>query len=59
MIEISGRKPENLPPAEDIKEVHKKLKSSHREIRRLDKPASPTRPLPPAQTTETTGEFNK
>jgi DNA-damage-inducible protein D len=26
MIEISGRKPENLPPAEDIKEVHKKIK---------------------------------
>lgn len=38
MIEISGKRPENLPPAEDIKEVHKKLKSSHREITKLDKP---------------------
>ncbi|HVU07313.1 MAG TPA: damage-inducible protein D [Verrucomicrobiae bacterium] len=36
MIEISGKRPEELPPAEDIKEVHKKLKSSHREIRKLD-----------------------
>jgi DNA-damage-inducible protein D len=38
MIEISGKRPEDLPPAEDIKEVHKKLKTSHREIRKLDKP---------------------
>jgi DNA-damage-inducible protein D len=38
MIEISGKRPENLPPAEDIKQVHKKLKSSHREIKKLDKP---------------------
>ena len=38
MVEISGRRPEELPPAEDIKQVHKKLKSSHREIRKLDKP---------------------
>jgi DNA-damage-inducible protein D len=38
MIEISGKKPEDLPPAEDIKELHKKLKSSHREIRKLDGP---------------------
>ena len=37
MIEISGKRPENLPPAEDIKQVHKKLKSSHREIKKLDK----------------------
>ena len=37
MVEISGKKPEDLPPAEDIKEVHKKLKSTHREIRKLDK----------------------
>ncbi len=52
MIEISGRKPEDLPPAEDIKEVHKKLKSSHREIRKLDKPAATPAQLPsspPAQ----------
>jgi DNA-damage-inducible protein D len=47
MIEISGRRPEDLAPAEDIKEVHKKLKSSHREIRKLDKSASPPRQLPP------------
>ena len=38
MIEISGKSPENLPPAEDIKNVHKKMKSSHREIKKLDKP---------------------
>jgi DNA-damage-inducible protein D len=38
MIEISGKRPENLPPAEDIKQVHKKLKSSHHEIKKLDKP---------------------
>jgi len=38
MIEISGKKPENLPPAEDIKTVHKKLKSSHRKIREIDGP---------------------
>jgi DNA-damage-inducible protein D len=37
MIEISGKKPEDLPAAEDIKQVHKKLKSSHREIRKLDR----------------------
>ena len=36
MIEISGKRPEDLPPAEDIKSVHKKLKTSHREIRKLD-----------------------
>lgn len=38
MIDISGKKPEDLPVAEDIKEVHKKLKSSQREIRKLDGP---------------------
>jgi DNA-damage-inducible protein D len=38
MIEISGKRPEQLEPAEDIKQVHKKLKSTHREIRKLDKP---------------------
>lgn len=36
MIRISGTRPEDLPPVEDIKSVHKKLKSSHREIRKLD-----------------------
>ena len=53
MIEISGRKPEDLPPAEDIKEVHKKLKSSHRQIRILDKPTAPPAQLPPSPLTET------
>ncbi len=48
MIEISGRKPEDLPPAEDIKEVQKKLKSSHRQIRKLDNAANARRQLPPA-----------
>jgi DNA-damage-inducible protein D len=38
MVKISGRRPEELPPAGDIKEVHKKLKSSHREIKKLDGP---------------------
>ena len=38
MVEISGKRPEELPPDEDIKEVHKKLKSTHREIRKLDRP---------------------
>ena len=38
MVKISGKHPEDLPPAEDIKEVHKKLRSSHREIRKLDGP---------------------
>ncbi len=47
MIDISGRKPEDLPPAEDIKQVHKKLKTSHREIRKLDKPGGTPKQLPP------------
>ena len=38
IIKHSGKRPEDLPPAEDIKEVHKKLKSSHREIKKIDKP---------------------
>jgi DNA-damage-inducible protein D len=37
VIKHSGKRPEDLPPAEDIKELHKKLKSSHREIKKLDK----------------------
>lgn len=36
MQEISGQRPEDLLPEEDIKSVHKKLKSSHREIKKLD-----------------------
>lgn len=38
MREISGQRPEDLPPAQDIKGVHKQLKSSHREIKKLDRP---------------------
>ena len=38
MMEISGTKPETLPPAEDIRTVHKQLKASHREIKKLDGP---------------------
>jgi DNA-damage-inducible protein D len=53
MIEISGRKPEDLPPEEDIKEVHKKLKSSHRQIRKLDNPAAPPAQLPPSPPAQT------
>ena len=53
MIDISGRKPEDLPPAEDIKEVHKKLKSSHRQIRKLDKPPATPAQLPPSQPAQT------
>jgi DNA-damage-inducible protein D len=48
MIEISGTKPENLPPAEDIRDVHKKLKNSHREIRKLDTPSGVRPQLPRA-----------
>lgn len=38
MVKISGKRPEELPPAEDIKSVHRKMQSSHREIRKLDGP---------------------
>lgn len=38
MIQTSGNRPENLPPAEDIKEVHKKLKTAHKGLRKLDGP---------------------
>jgi DNA-damage-inducible protein D len=37
MIEISGTRPESLPPTEDIKSVHKKLKTSHRAIKKIDR----------------------
>lgn len=43
MRELSGTRPEDLPPARDIKEVKKKLKSAHREFRKLDKPKSSNR----------------
>jgi len=38
MLEISGSQPEDLPPVEDIRVVHKKLKATHRAFRKLDKP---------------------
>lgn len=38
MIDISGKRPEQLPPAPDIKAVHKSLKSSHRELKKIDAP---------------------
>ncbi len=36
MIRISGTAPEDLPPAEDIKTVHKELKKTHRGFKKLD-----------------------
>ncbi len=38
MIKISGKAPESLPPAEDIKSVKGKLKHARREFGKLDKP---------------------
>jgi DNA-damage-inducible protein D len=38
MKRISGTTPESLPAAEDIRIVHKNLKSGHRDIKRLDGP---------------------
>lgn len=35
--DIGGTMPEVLPPAEDIKEVHKGLKKAHRELKKIDK----------------------
>lgn len=37
MLEISGTPPEQLPRAEDIKEVRKSLKATQREFKKLDK----------------------
>jgi len=36
MIKISGRTPESLPPAEDIRRVHKQLKNNHKDLKRID-----------------------
>ena len=36
MIEISGTNPENLPIAEDIKEVKKELKQTHKKFLKMD-----------------------
>lgn len=43
MEEISGTRPETLPPAEDIKQVHRKLKGSAKEFKKLDSPKKPKR----------------
>ena len=45
MIEISGKTPESLPVAEDIKAVKGKLKQARREFGKIDKPGR--RRLPP------------
>lgn len=39
MIKISGKPPESLPPAEDIRQVRSKLKQARREFGKLDKPS--------------------
>jgi DNA-damage-inducible protein D len=36
MLEISGRKPEDLPPAEHLKDVKKRLKATDKQLRTLD-----------------------
>lgn len=36
MIELSGTKPEDLPPAEDIKLVHRELKTTAKQFRQMD-----------------------
>jgi DNA-damage-inducible protein D len=38
MIKLSGKAPENLPAAEDIKSVKGKLKHARHEFGKLDKP---------------------
>lgn len=41
MIDLSGTRPEDIPPAEDIKTVHSSLKQTHRSMRKLDKSRRP------------------
>lgn len=41
MMRISGQKPEDLPPAEDIKKIRGDLKASRKDFDRLDKPKKP------------------
>lgn len=38
MLRVSGRSPESLPPAQDIKKVQQGLKRSQKEYRKLDAP---------------------
>lgn len=50
MEKISGVRPESLPPARDIREVHKSLKGSAREFKKLDAPKStPSKPSKPSK----------
>ncbi len=53
MQEISGNQPEELPPAEDIRVVRKKLKSAQREFRKMD------RAKPAKQIIKGTGDSNR
>lgn len=49
MIEISGTHPENLRISEDIRTVKSNLKSTHRQMKNLDKKPAPKRlPKPPS-----------
>jgi len=50
MQEISGSQPEALSPAEDIRVVRKKLKSAHREFRKMDQ-TKPPKQITDASTT--------
>jgi len=43
MIELSGTPPEHLPLSEDIKEVKRSLKSTHKDFKKLDKPKNKAR----------------
>ena len=38
MMKMSGTRPENLPSAQDIKEVQKGIKRSQKEYKKLDSP---------------------
>ncbi|WP_133512721.1 damage-inducible protein D, partial [Candidatus Thiosymbion oneisti] len=38
MVELSGTLPEDLPLSEDIKEVKRSLKSTHKDFKKLDRP---------------------
>lgn len=41
MIELSGTRPEDLPPADDIKQVHRELKSTAKQFRQMDQLPAP------------------
>lgn len=42
MIDISGREPESLPPAEDIKAVQSGIKKTHRRFTKMDRKLLPS-----------------